>query len=259
VPVAFLLLAPVQDHGDAENQDSIEADDTKGCGEDKVKVLVRKRGEGADAAALLRGDERVDASVILDEGRRGRIKVSAAIKLGSVSAVFGIASASGRWNACAEWRSRPSLSTCWIASHPWQQFTSNVFCCCCVHFFNAPYASHQTQKATTIRPFHIGLRTFCCNKLCISGTSRAQTVLRAARVCSVSTQMATPRPSVKVAQKMTSQPCARSQPRLVGRKRAGSDRRKVTKMKMALTTAAAELLVMHSNHPKCLGDARLPQ
>jgi microcompartment protein CcmK/EutM len=103
VPVAFLLLPPIQHHGDAEDQNGVEADNAKGCGEDEVQVLVRERGERADAAALLRGDERVDASVILDEGRRSRIKVSAAIKLGSVSAVFGIASASGRWNACAGW------------------------------------------------------------------------------------------------------------------------------------------------------------
>lgn len=50
--------------------------------------------------------------------------------------------------------------------------------------------------------------------------------------------MATPKLSVKVAQMTTSQPWARSQPRFVGRKRAGRESKKVTKTKMALTTPA---------------------
>lgn len=58
------------------------------------------------------------------------------------------------------------------------------------------------------------------------------------RVCSVSSHTAIPRPSEKTAQKTTSQPCVRSQPRLLGRKRAGRERRKVTKMKMPLTMPA---------------------
>lgn len=66
----------------------------------------------------------------------------------------------------------------------------------------------------------------------------AHTWLKAVRVWSVSTQTARPRPRVKMAQKTTSQPWARNQPRLVGRKRPGRDRRKVTKTKMAFTTPA---------------------
>lgn len=93
VPVSLLLLPPVQDHGHAEYQDGVEADDAESCREDEVEVLVREGGEFADAAALLRGNQRVGAGLILDEGRGSRVKVSAAVELSSVSAVFGIASA----------------------------------------------------------------------------------------------------------------------------------------------------------------------
>jgi len=77
----------------------------------------------------------------------------------------------------------------------------------------------------------------------MSGVSRPQRLLRFLRVCSVSSQMARPRPRVKVAQTTTSQPWARSQPRLVGRNSPGSERRNVTKTKIALTTPARGLLV----------------
>ena len=108
VPVPLLLLSPVEHHGDAEDQDGVEADDAESCREDKVEIPVRERREWADAAALLRGHERVDADAVLYKGRGGRVKVSAAIKLSSVSAVFGIASASGmQCGGC-----RPSLNTC---------------------------------------------------------------------------------------------------------------------------------------------------
>jgi hypothetical protein len=80
--------------------------------------------------------------------------------------------------------------------------------------------------------------TFCCRRDWICGDSRPQRLLKFLRVCSVSTQMATPKPRVKVAQITTNQPWARSHPRFVGRKRAGRESKKVTKMKMALTTPA---------------------
>jgi hypothetical protein len=85
--------------------------------------------------------------------------------------------------------------------------------------------------------------TFCCKRLCIIGVSVVQILLRAFRVCRVCTQTVRPSASVKVAQNITSQPWARSQPRLVGRKSAGRDRRKVTNMNIAFTTPPEELLV----------------
>jgi hypothetical protein len=72
----------------------------------------------------------------------------------------------------------------------------------------------------------------------MSGDSRPHITLRFVRVCRVSTQIATPSPSVKVAQATTSHPVVRSQPRFVGRKSAGRDSKNVTKTNIALTTPA---------------------
>jgi hypothetical protein len=60
------------------------------------------------------------------------------------------------------------------------------------------------------------------------------------RVCRVSIQMATPSPRVKMAQMMMSAPWARSQPRFVGKNRAGREMRKVIKTNIAFTTPAAD-------------------
>lgn len=40
MPVALLLHAVFEDHGDAQNQDEVNTDDSKGCREDLVKILV---------------------------------------------------------------------------------------------------------------------------------------------------------------------------------------------------------------------------
>jgi hypothetical protein len=71
-------------------------------------------------------------------------------------------------------------------------------------------------------------------------------MLKWLRVVKVPTQTDRPRPSVNMAQKTTSQPCARSQPRFKGRKSAGRERINVTKMKMELTTPATTMLVFMS-------------
>lgn len=68
-------------------------------------------------------------------------------------------------------------------------------------------------------------------------------MLKWLRVVKVPTQTERPRPRVNKAQKTTNQPWVRSQPRFKGKKRAGSERMKVTKMKMELTTPATETLV----------------
>ena len=61
-------------------------------------------------------------------------------------------------------------------------------------------SSHFYSTYSSVGP------TFCCNKDWICGVSRPQSTLRFRRVCNVSTQMATPKPNVKVAQTTTSQP-----------------------------------------------------
>lgn len=71
MPVALLLHTVLEHHGNAQDKNDVDTDDTKGSGEDLIEVLVCERGEFADAAALLRGDERVLAGAVLDEGWGG--------------------------------------------------------------------------------------------------------------------------------------------------------------------------------------------
>jgi hypothetical protein len=59
VLVALLLHPISENHGDAQNEDEVDADDAKGRGEYLVQILVRKRRELADAAAFLRCNEGV--------------------------------------------------------------------------------------------------------------------------------------------------------------------------------------------------------
>jgi hypothetical protein len=40
VPVTLLLHPILQDHGHAENQDEVDTDNAKGCGEDLIEVAV---------------------------------------------------------------------------------------------------------------------------------------------------------------------------------------------------------------------------
>ena len=85
VAVPLLLLAVLEHHGDAQHQQDVDADDAERGGEDQVHVAVREAAEGADAARLLRGDQRVRAGAVLDEHWRGAVLVAAAGELGGVS------------------------------------------------------------------------------------------------------------------------------------------------------------------------------
>ena len=85
--VPLLLLAVLEHHGDAQHQQDVNADDAERGGEDQVHVAVREAAEGADAARLLRGDQRVRAGAVLDEHWRGAVLVAAAGELGGVSLV----------------------------------------------------------------------------------------------------------------------------------------------------------------------------
>ena len=85
VAVPLLLLAVLEHHGDAQHQQDVDADDAERGGEDQVHVAVREAAEGADAAWLLRGDQRVRAGAVLDEHWRGAVLVAAAGELGGVS------------------------------------------------------------------------------------------------------------------------------------------------------------------------------
>lgn len=81
MPVALLLHPVLEDHGDAENQDEVDANNAKRGGEDLIEVLVGKGGKGANAPTLLGCNEGVGTGAVLDKGRRGSIVVSAAIEL----------------------------------------------------------------------------------------------------------------------------------------------------------------------------------
>lgn len=71
MPVALLLHTVLEHHGNAQDKNDIDADDTKSSREDLIEVPVCKRREFADAAALLRGNERVLAGAVLDKGWGG--------------------------------------------------------------------------------------------------------------------------------------------------------------------------------------------
>lgn len=144
VPVTLLLHPVLQNHGYAENQDEVDTDNTKGCGEDLVEVAVGKRREGTNASTLLSCNKSISACRVLDKWRCSGINISAAVELVYVS--------------------------------------------------------------TSLRFHDYAVPTFCCKRDWICGISRPQRTLKFWRVCRVSTQMATPRPSVKVAQTTTSQP-----------------------------------------------------
>jgi len=179
-----LQLYPVlEDHGNAQDGEEVDAHHPKGSGEDAIEVAVGKRRKGSDAAALLGGDKEVGTDAVLDEGWGSWVAIAAAITL-------------------------PMLSG---FPRPW---------CLC--------------DSVLAR---------CCSRLCTSRDWRPHTRLRFLRVWSVSSQTVRPSPRVKVAQMTTSQPCARSQPRLVGGKKAGSDSKKVTKTNMALTRPVTDLSV----------------
>jgi hypothetical protein len=83
--VAFLLHPVLEDHGDAKDEDEVNADNTKGGREDLVKVPVRKGRELANASTLLRCNKGVQARAVLYKRRCGRVGVATAVKLHIVS------------------------------------------------------------------------------------------------------------------------------------------------------------------------------
>lgn len=80
-----MLHPELENHGDAENEHEIDADNAKGSSEDLVEVAVGKGRELADASTLLRCNEGVKTDTVLDKGRRGGVCVAAAVELVSVS------------------------------------------------------------------------------------------------------------------------------------------------------------------------------
>jgi hypothetical protein len=85
VAVTLLLHPVLENHGNAENEDKVDADNTKSSRKDLIEVLVGERRELANASALLRCNKGVQASSILDKRRRGRVRVAAAVELDFVS------------------------------------------------------------------------------------------------------------------------------------------------------------------------------
>lgn len=79
--VALLLHPVLEDHGDAENEDKVDADNAKGSREDLVQKPVGERRELANTTTLLRCNKGIKADVVLNEGRCGRVCVAAAIEL----------------------------------------------------------------------------------------------------------------------------------------------------------------------------------
>jgi hypothetical protein len=81
VAVTLLLHPVLENHGDAEHEDEVDADDSEGGGEDLVEISVGEGREGADAATLLGCDEGVCARAVLDEGGCCCVDVAAAVEL----------------------------------------------------------------------------------------------------------------------------------------------------------------------------------
>jgi hypothetical protein len=71
VPVAFLLHAILEDHGDTKHKDHVDTDDTEGGSEHSIQICIGERGEFTNASSLLSSDQGVLACAILHERRRG--------------------------------------------------------------------------------------------------------------------------------------------------------------------------------------------
>lgn len=85
VAEALALLAVLEDHGEADDEEGVDADEAEDGGEDVVEEDVGEGRHGADAAALQGGGGGRLADVIRDEGWRGAIEVATAIELFMVS------------------------------------------------------------------------------------------------------------------------------------------------------------------------------
>lgn len=78
---ALALLALLEDHGDADDEQGIDTDEAKDGGEDVVEEDVGKGRHGAEAATLQSGGGGRGANVVSDKGGRGAVEVTAALEL----------------------------------------------------------------------------------------------------------------------------------------------------------------------------------
>jgi len=83
--VSLLLHSVLENHGDAENEDEVDADDAESGSEDLVQVHIGVARETADATTLLRCNKGVQTSTVLHERRCGGVDVAAAVELDFVS------------------------------------------------------------------------------------------------------------------------------------------------------------------------------
>ena len=88
VPVALLLHPVLEHHGDAEDEDEVDTNDTKCCGEDLVEIFVGEGRERSDAPTLLRRNKGVCTSLILYKWGCGSIDIATAVELEYVSIHF---------------------------------------------------------------------------------------------------------------------------------------------------------------------------
>lgn len=85
VAVALALLAVLEEHRGADDEESVDADHTEDGGEDVVDEDVRETRDRGGASLLEGGRGRAGALRIGDEGGRRAVEVSAAFELVGVS------------------------------------------------------------------------------------------------------------------------------------------------------------------------------
>lgn len=85
VAIALALLAVLEEHGGADDEEGVDADHTEHGGENVVDEDVGETRDRGGAALLECGGGRARALNIGDEGRRRAVEVSAALELACVS------------------------------------------------------------------------------------------------------------------------------------------------------------------------------
>lgn len=83
--IPLQLLPVLQHHGDTEDENTVEPDDTESCSEDDIQIGVCKVRERADTALLSLSFEVVWANTVLYISGRILVNVSAAVELHFVS------------------------------------------------------------------------------------------------------------------------------------------------------------------------------
>jgi hypothetical protein len=81
VTIPLQLRTVLENRGDAEQQQHVDAHNAKGGGEDEVQVAVGKGREWADATNHLRGRVGVRADVADDKGWRHGVEIATALEL----------------------------------------------------------------------------------------------------------------------------------------------------------------------------------